>query len=132
MRLGVSLSIVGILLCTASAGAQSKSPNLEGTWKAETAEGPREIIVRADSSASFGDEIVRWRIVGDSIFIALGGEWLVYNFTVRGRTLTLSGGDLVDPITLTRTGPATPRPEGVAVPPAPPMDKRAFTASDST
>lgn len=127
----VMLSAAALVLFPADGATQSHAPRIEGTWKAETAEGPRDIIVRSDSSASFGDEIVRWRIVADSIFIALGGEWLVYNFAVRGRTLTLSGGDLVDPITLTRIGPATPRPEGVAVPPAPPMDKRAFVASET-
>ena len=131
MVVRVLLSALALGLLPAAGMTQSSAPRLEGTWKAETAEGPREIIVRADSSASFGDEIVRWRIVADSIFIALGGEWLVYNFVVRGRTLTLSGGDLVDPITLTRIGPATPRPEGIEIPPAPPMDKRAFVASET-
>jgi len=103
---------------------QDRPPSLEGTWRAETPDGPQTIIVRADSSASWGDETVRWRLVADSIFLALGDEWLVYNFVLRRRTLTLSGGDLVDPIALERTGPATPRPEGVPVPLAPPMHQR--------
>lgn len=85
------------------------------------------IIVRSDSSASFGDQTVRWRLVADSIFIALGDEWTVYNYAIAGRTLTLSGGDLTDPVTLSRVGPPTPRPDSVAVPPAPPMDRRAST-----
>lgn len=127
MRISVFLSLLALGAAGALAAQQARTPRLEGTWKAETAEGPREIIVRADSSASFGEEIVRWRIVADSIFIALGGEWLVYNFALAGRELTLSGGDLVDPVVLTRVGPPTPRPDGVPVPPAPPMDKRAFS-----
>lgn len=105
--------------------AQSTVPDLAGTWRAETPDGPQTIIVRPDSSASFGDEIVRWRIVADSIFLAISDEWYIYNFAFSGRTLTLSGGDLVDPIDLERTGPPTPRPEGVLVPPAPPMSRRA-------
>lgn len=128
MRISVSLTLLTLVLVAGGLDAQQRrTPRLDGTWKAETAEGPREIIVRADSSASFGEEIVRWRIVADSIFIAMGGEWLVYNFTVRGRELTLSGGDLVDPVVLTRVGPPTPRPDGVPVPPPPPMDRRAFS-----
>ena len=119
--------LVSVSLTSLPLSAQTRPASLEGTWRAETADGPQEIVVRADSSASFGEEIVRWRIVADSIFIALGDEWLVYNFVLRRNELTLSGGDLVDPITLTRTGPPTPRPDGVPVPPAPPMDKRAFT-----
>ncbi len=105
--------------------AQSASPELSGTWRAETPDGPQVIIVRPDSSASFGDDIVRWRIEGDSLHLALGDEWMVYKYELRRSMLTLSGGDLEEPIALERVGPATPRPLGVDVPPAPPPDRRA-------
>ncbi|HEX9729820.1 MAG TPA: hypothetical protein VGA37_15085 [Gemmatimonadales bacterium] len=111
--------------------AQQRPPDLTGTWRAETADGPQTIVVRGDSSASFGDETVRWRLVADSIFVALGDEWLVYNYELRRRTLTLSGGDLVDPIALRRIGPPTPLPAGVSVPPPPPMSRRAETPPES-
>lgn len=109
----------------AGAAPAQRAPSLEGTWQAETPDGPQTVIVRADSSASFGDETVRWRIVADSIFIALGDEWMVYNYAVRGRTLTLSGGDLEEPVVLERVGPASARPDSVPLPPAPPMSRRA-------
>ncbi len=51
--------------------------------------------------------------------IALGGEWETYKLKLKGEELTLSGGDLTDPITLKRVGPATPRPPKVPVPPDP-------------
>lgn len=116
--------VAAVALTAGEAGGQ-RVPRLEGTWKAETPDGPQTVIVRADSSASFGDETVRWRIVADSIFIALGDEWMVYNFALRGRRLTLSGGDLEEPIVLDRVGPALARPDSVPVPPAPPMSRRA-------
>lgn len=53
------------------------------------------------------------------IMIALGGEWEIYKLKLKGDRLTLSGGDLADPITLKRVGPATPRPPTVPVPPDP-------------
>jgi hypothetical protein len=117
------------LLAIAAAGpaAAQRAVKLDGTWRAETPDGPQTVIVRADSSASFGDETVRWRIVADSIFIALGDEWMVYNFVLRGRTLTLSGGDLEEPIELERVGPPSARPDSIPVPPAPPMSRRAAT-----
>lgn len=113
--------------CTTVLAGQGggRPPDLAGTWRTETPDGPQTIVVRADSSASWGDETVRWRLVADSIFIALGDEWLVYNYALNGRTLTLSGGDLVDPVDLERVGPPTPRPAGVPIPAAPPMDRRA-------
>jgi hypothetical protein len=112
-------------LATAGTAAAQRAARLDGTWRAQTPDGPQTVIVRADSSASFGDETVRWRIVADSIFIALGEEWMVYNFALRGRTLTLSGGDLEEPIQLERVGPPSPRPDAVPVPAAPPMTRRA-------
>ena len=94
-------------------------PDLSGTWEAESADGPVTVIVRPDSSASFGEEIVRWRIVADTVYLAIGGEWLGYNYLLKGSVLTLSGGDLEEPIDLKKLGPPTPRPAGVPVPPIP-------------
>ena len=101
---------------------------LGGTWKAETPDGPRSVIIRADSSASYGDETVRWRLQGDSLHIAFGDEWMVYYYKLKGTKLTLSGGDLEDPITLKRTGPPTPLPKGASIPAAPPDSQRGTAA----
>jgi hypothetical protein len=118
-------SIALALATTLAPGlAAQRPPRLEGTWRAQTPDGPQTVIVRADSSASFGDETVRWRIVADSIFIALGDEWTVYRFVLAGRKLTLSGGDLEEPVVLQRVGPASPRPDSIPVPAAPPITRR--------
>ncbi len=106
--------------------AQTELPDLSGTWRVETPDGPQEIVIRPDSSASFGEDIVRWRLEPDSIHIALGDEWMVYAVRVQGNKMTLSGGDLEEPMDLERVGPATPRQEGVEVPPAPPASRRAI------
>ncbi|HUF35635.1 MAG TPA: hypothetical protein VMN37_06775 [Gemmatimonadales bacterium] len=95
-----------------------------GTWQfdleqSENKEGPRTVIVRPDSSASYGSETVRWRIVGDSLALALGGEWVNYRLRLKGARLTLSGGDLVEPVTFERVGPPSARPDSVAIPPDP-------------
>lgn len=101
-----------------------QAPPIVGTWKLTDARvktnGPREVVIREDSSASWGKEHARWRLVPkDQIMIAVGGEWETYKVRVKGTKLTLSGGDLTEPVTLTKTGPATPRPNGVPVPPDP-------------
>ena len=98
--------------------------HLVGTWRAQTPDGPREVVVRADSSASYGEDTVRWRLLGDSLFLAFGDEWVGYVIRVKGRQLTISGGDLEDPMTLKRVGPATARPDTVPLPPAPPWPPR--------
>lgn len=120
--------IVGIVVTLAAAVSVAQTrPTLEGTWRAKTPDGPRTIIIRPDSSASFGDQTVRWRIVADSVFIALGDEWTVYQYSVHKKQLVISGGDLTDPITLELVGPPSPRPDSIPMPSAPPMNKRATT-----
>ncbi|HEY9518045.1 MAG TPA: hypothetical protein VIQ98_02260 [Gemmatimonadales bacterium] len=115
-----------LLLACAAAPLQAQAPNgttLSGLWQLEKgkvkADGPKTVMIRADSSASWGKETVRWRLKEDQIMIALGGEWEIYKLKLKGNRLTLSGGDLTDPITLKRVGPATPRPTNVPVPPDP-------------
>lgn len=119
------LAILALAALLGSPVAAQQRPSVEGTWEVSLRDRnrqdvPRTVIVRADSSASWGEEHVRWRLVaGPKIMLAIGGEWEIYDVRVRGNQLTLSGGDLPDPVTLRRVGPATPRPPGVPVPPDP-------------
>lgn len=99
------LSIVLVMAIPHAAQAQAGAPAIAGTWEAESPEGPQTIVVRPDSTASLGADTVRWRIVADTIYLEIGDEWLAYNFVLHGDSLTLSGGDLLDPVTLRRVGP---------------------------
>jgi hypothetical protein len=116
------LLLVSLLAAPRVAGAQQAA--ILGTWKFDLKqdpkkEGPRMVIVRPDSSASYGTQTVRWRIVGDSLALALGGEWVNYRLKLKGKKLTLSGGDLTEPVNFQKVGPPTPRPDSVPVPPDP-------------
>lgn len=116
-------SLLVLTLVLAPATLLGQSASVEGTWKVDarldTRGGPREVIIRADSSATWGKETSRWRLKDDSIMVAIGGEWETYQLKLNKSQLTISGGDLQKPITLKRTGKATPLPAGVAVPPDP-------------
>jgi hypothetical protein len=115
--------LLAAVLAPAALGAQA--PSVVGTWEAslkdaKRSDAPRIVIVRQDSSASYGTETVRWRTIGaKTLMLALGGEWVSYDFKLSGNKLTLSGGDLEKPITLTRQGPPTARPDSIPVPPDP-------------
>src|SRR5438445_10924195 len=88
----------------------SRRAHLEGKWQAKTEDEIRNIMVRGDSSAQFGDQVARWRIVGDSLWLALGGGvWQVYGMKLEGDKLTLSVGDLQKPATRHRVGPGKAR-----------------------
>jgi hypothetical protein len=121
-----SLTLVAALaLGQGPALAQGRPPrSITGTWRAQTPEGPREVVVRPDSSASYGEETVRWRLVGDSLYLAFGDEWVGYVVSARGGQLTVSGGDLEEPMQLKRVGPPTVRPDSIPVPAAPPMTRK--------
>ena len=98
--------------------------SLIGTWTFDLKQGPKKdgpriVIVRQDSSASYGTQTVRWRLLGDSLALALGGEWVNYRLKLKGKRLTLSGGDLTDPVTFDLVGPPSPRPDSIEVPPDP-------------
>src|SRR2546430_15440245 len=115
----------GSRLAARTAPALHRS-HLEGKWQAKTEDEIRNIMVRADSSAQFGEQVARWRIVGDSLWLALGdGVWQVYGMKLEADKLTLSGGDLEKPVTLHPVGPATARAGTVATPPPPPPPRPA-------
>ena len=126
-RLLVALWVgFGILVpsyATAQAKAAKQSLWLPGTWQLAKgkvkADGPKVVVIRADSCASWGKETVRWRIKGDQIMIALGGEWETYRLKLSIDKMTLSGGDLTDAITLKKVGPPTARPDSIPIPPDP-------------
>ena len=107
--------------------ARAQSPpgaDLIGTWKFDLKQGdkkmgPRTVVVRPDSSASYGKETVRWRIKPDSLLLALGGEWVSYRLKLKGKQMVLSGGDLTEAVTFDKIGPPTERPDSVPVPPDP-------------
>lgn len=116
-----------LTLCGIVAVAVQAPPRLAGNWQARAGDEIRHIMVRADSSAQFGEEIARWRVVGDSLWITLGdGVWQVYGLKLAGDKLTISGGDLEKAVTLRRVGPPNARADTLAIPEAPPPTARAW------
>jgi hypothetical protein len=116
--------LLALALAAHPLAAQGPSgTGLSGLWQLEKgkvkADRPKTVMIRSDSSASWGKETVRWRLKPGRIMIALGGEWETYEFKLKSDRLELSGGDLTDKITLKKVGPATPRPANVPVPPDP-------------
>ncbi len=108
-------------------GAAQAPLRLAGNWQARAGDEIRHIMVRSDSSAQFGEEVARWRVVGDSLWITLGdGVWQVYGMKIAGDKLTISGGDLEKPVTLRRVGPPTVRPDTLSIPEPPPANQRAW------
>jgi hypothetical protein len=118
-HIAAGLVTIGLLAGSPPRPLAAQANPLLGTWVTERKikDAPATVIVRADSSASYGTETVRWRVTAPGkILLALGGEWVEYDYRVRSGKLTLSGGDLTEAITLRRTGAPTPRPANIPVP----------------
>jgi len=128
LRLSAALLLLfGLGPRLAAQTAPHRAARLEGKWQAKAEDEIRDIMVRSDSSAQFGDQVARWRVVGDSLWITLGdGVWQVYGMKLGGDKLTLSGGDLEKPVTMRRVGPPTVRADSVAIPPPPAATERAW------
>jgi hypothetical protein len=129
--LRTTLPLLGCLLVPTALPAQGsgtpRHSRLEGDWQAKTDDGIRHIMVRPDSSAQFGDQVARWRLVGDSLWLTLGdGVWMVYGVAVVNDKLTISGGDLKKPVTLRRVGPVIQRADTITIPAPPPDTARAW------
>src|SRR5256714_8962842 len=124
LRLSAALLLLlGLGPRLAAQTAPHRAARLEGKWQAKAEDEIRDIMVRSDSSAQFGDQVARWRLVGDSLWITLGdGVWQVYGMKLGGAKLKLAGGDLEKPVTLRRGGrpPPPARPRSPPPPPAPP------------
>ena len=116
-----------LTIAVVTALAAQAPVRLAGNWQARSGDEIRHIMVRGDSSAQFGEEVARWRVVGDSLWITLGdGVWQVYGMKIAGDKLTISGGDLEKPVTLRRVGPPNARADTLAIPEAPAPNQRAW------
>src|SRR2546422_1244398 len=91
----IRLPLLLALLPPAAAAQTARRLHLEGDWQAKAGEEIRHIMVRTDSSAQFGDQVARWCLVTDSLWLTLGdGGGQGYGVGLEGGRLPLSGGGL--------------------------------------
>ena len=93
-----------IFLTFASYVSAMQSSNLAGTWvgKVQGYGVEMRFVLRADGSAEYEGVAGSWRAQGNRLLLTQEGETVAYNFTLQGSTLTLSGGDLMAPMVMTR------------------------------
>ena len=110
LRLGLFVFV--LLLGASGALAQSQSP-LVGTWKGSFQGYPFDLQLKADGTGTITGDPIRWKVQGQSLVLTGEDGPETYHFELRGSQLLLSGGDLFEPMTLTRVG-------GSSAPPASP------------
>lgn len=102
-----------------------QSSNLVGTWvgKVQGYGVEMKLTLNADGSADYEGVMGKWRVQANKLLLTQEGETVGYNFTLQGSQLTLSGGDLMAPMVMTRAGGdgsvgRAPAPTVAALPPA--------------
>ena len=100
---------VGFLLLASVSVALAQQPSgLVGTWvgKVQGYEAEMKLVLNANGTADADGELGKWRVQDNRLLLTEEGETVAYNFTLQGLQLTLSGGDLMAPLILTRSGGA--------------------------
>ena len=116
MRSLVFLAALFILL-SAFAADPSKPFTLAGAWRG----GGFVIVLQNDGSGTLQDspqspaEPMRWKAAAGKLTITQAGQSVAYDYRVQSGALKLSGGDLDQPVSLTRAASsADPAPADLA------------------
>ena len=95
-----------LLFLAFASWASAQQSSLVGTWvgKVQGYGVEMKLVLNADGSADYEGVLGKWRVQGNKLLLTEEGETVAYNFMLQGSQLTLSGGDLMAPMVLTRTG----------------------------
>ncbi len=92
-----------VMAAGVSGGMAGQNAALVGTWSGEFAGEPFQLILNADGTGQM-DGPIQWQVQGSKLVIAEDDGSTEYKFVLKGSKLTVSGGDLEAPLTLTRAG----------------------------
>ncbi len=103
-----SFFLVLLFLAFESWAFAQQSSNLVGTWvgKVQGYGVEMKLTLNADGSADYEGVMGKWRVQANKLLLTQEGETVGYNFALQGSQLTLSGGDLMAPMVMTRAGGA--------------------------
>jgi hypothetical protein len=96
--LAVALSVLSMTLAWAGQNA-----SLVGTWSGNFGGEPFQLILNADGTGQM-DGPIQWAVQGNKLVIIEDDGSTAYTFILKGSKLIVSGGDLEEPLTLTRGG----------------------------
>lgn len=102
----LSRCLLLLLILSASAGfvqGQADS-SLIGTWQSQEANATITLVLNADGSGKLDEANIKYTVNGDKLRVNDSGTINNYTFSLRGNTLTVSGGDLDKPLVFARQG----------------------------
>lgn len=102
MQRGFIVMAVCVLSLASQTWAASNTA-LVGTWNGEFGGEPFQLMLNADGTGQM-DGPIQWQVQGKKLVITEDDGSIAYNFILKGSKMTVSGGDLEAPLTLTRAG----------------------------
>lgn len=92
------------LMAGAQIGAKTQQGKIHGIWQNSQFGYQMTLMLNEDGSGEFDGETIRFTYQGTKLSLVQGGQTTIYSCTLQENSLTLSGGDLDQPVTFTRNG----------------------------
>jgi len=92
------------LIVSAQIGAKSQQGKIYGIWQNSQFGYQMTLMLNEDGSGEFDGETIRFTYQATKLSLVLEGQTTIYSCTLQENSLTLSGGDLDQPVTFTRNG----------------------------
>ena len=104
----LSILVLAILVIPVFAQGDTKAQqnNIQGTWQSNSIEDQTTLKLNADGSGEFDGESIRYTVKDNkfNLTIVAENQTIVYNYTLQENSLTISGGDLDEPVKFSRKG----------------------------
>jgi hypothetical protein len=88
----------------AQIGAKTQQGKIFGIWQNAQFGYQMTLMLNADGSGEFDGEMIKFTYQGGKLSIVQDGQATVYSYILQDNSLSLSGGDLDQAITFTRSG----------------------------
>jgi hypothetical protein len=97
--------VLFLLIAVTALARGQQSGSMVGTWNGSFQGFPVQMVLNADGTGSFSGDPTRWRVQNNKLILTDSeGSSQAFDFRLQGSQLILSGGDLVSPMTFTRSG----------------------------
>lgn len=95
---------VSPIFVVAQIGAKTQQASIIGIWQNSQFGYQMTLMLNADGSGEFDGEEIRYATQGNNLSIVQAGVTTVYTYVLQGNVLKLSGGDLEQSISFSKTG----------------------------
>ena len=94
------------ILAVAQIGAKAQQNKIQGIWQNNSFGYQMTLMLNADGSGEFDGDAIKYTTQGSHLAITVvqQNQTNVYTYALQGNSLTVSGGDLDQAITFTRSG----------------------------